>query len=133
MIALLRPRKITTTADVGEALGISAYARIFRKVAGLDYRTSYGSVAATYTLDEIAGVEELGLWSFRGVWFSRFGTRPTMPGTLQIPRLELARSEPRRGRMFRSVRSAERLDTLPSQMLYIFHQGSSCFKGGIAL
>ena len=31
-------------------------------------------VTVSYTLDEIARFDELGLWSFRQVWFSRFGT-----------------------------------------------------------
>ena len=47
---------------------------MFRKLAELDYRTSYSHRGRYYTLDEIARFDELGLWSFRSVWFSRFGT-----------------------------------------------------------
>ena len=74
LIALLRQRKIATMADLKEALGTSADATVFRKLAGLDYRTSYSHRGRYYTLDEIARFDELGLWSFRQVWFSRFGT-----------------------------------------------------------
>ena len=60
--------------DLKQALGTGADATVFRKLAGLDYRTSYSHRGRYYTLDEIARFDELGLWSFRSVWFSRFGT-----------------------------------------------------------
>ena len=40
----------------------------------MDYRTSYSHRGRYYTLDELVRFDELGLWSFRSVWFSRFGT-----------------------------------------------------------
>ncbi|MGH3281423.1 MAG: hypothetical protein ACRDNW_20115 [Trebonia sp.] len=60
--------------DLKDALGTGAEATVFRKLAGLDYRTSYSDGGRYYTLDEIASFDALGLWSFRQVWFSRFGT-----------------------------------------------------------
>lgn len=60
--------------DLKGALGTTADATVFRKLAGLDYRTSYSHRGRFYTLDEIARFDTLGLWSFRQVWFSRFGT-----------------------------------------------------------
>jgi len=74
LIGLLRQRKIATMEDLKEALGTSADATVFRKLAELDYRTSYSHRGRYYTLDEVALFDELGLWSFRHVWFSRFGT-----------------------------------------------------------
>jgi hypothetical protein len=74
LIILLRQRKIATMEDLKQALGTSADATVFRKLAGLEYRTSYSHRGRYYTLDEIARFDELGLWSFRQVWFSRFGT-----------------------------------------------------------
>jgi hypothetical protein len=74
LIALLRQRKIATMDDLKEALGTTADATVFRKLAGLEYRTSYSHRGRYYTLDEIARFDTLGLWSFRAVWFSRFGT-----------------------------------------------------------
>ncbi len=72
--ALLRQRKIATMEDLKAALGTRADATVFRKLALLDYRTSYSHRGRYYTLDEVARFDELGLWSFRQVWFSRFGT-----------------------------------------------------------
>jgi hypothetical protein len=74
LIGLLRQRKIATMGDLKEALGTGADATVFRKLAALDYRTSYSHRGRYYTLDEIARFDALGLWSFRSVWFSRFGT-----------------------------------------------------------
>ncbi|MGO9299546.1 MAG: hypothetical protein ACLQEG_04290 [Acidimicrobiales bacterium] len=74
LIGLLRQRKIATMEDLKEALGTSANATVFRKLALLGYRTSYSHRGRYYTLDELARFDELGLWSFRQVWFSRFGT-----------------------------------------------------------
>ncbi|MGH9054613.1 MAG: hypothetical protein ACRDYY_01895 [Acidimicrobiales bacterium] len=56
------------------ALRTQADATVFRKLAELDYHTSYSHRGRFYTLDEIAAFDQLGLWSFRSVWFSRFGT-----------------------------------------------------------
>ncbi|HUJ65915.1 MAG TPA: hypothetical protein VLX59_10280 [Acidimicrobiales bacterium] len=74
LIALLRQAKIATMEDLKEALGTSADSTVFRKLAGLEYRSSYSHRGRYYTLDEIARFDQLGLWSFRQVWFSRFGT-----------------------------------------------------------
>jgi hypothetical protein len=74
LISLLRRRKIATMDDLKEALGTGADATVFRKLAGLGYRTSYSHRGRYYTLDEVARFDELGLWSFRQVFFSRFGT-----------------------------------------------------------
>lgn len=71
---LLRQRKIATIDELKGALGTSADATVFRKLADLEYRTSYSHRGRYYTLDEIARFDEVGLWSFRQVWFSRFGT-----------------------------------------------------------
>lgn len=74
LTSLLRQRKIATMDDLKGALGTRADATVFRKLAGLDYRTSYSHRGRFYTLDEIARFDTFGLWSFRAVWFSRFGT-----------------------------------------------------------
>src|SRR5438093_12264851 len=70
----LQERKTATMEDLKQALGTSADATVSRKLADLDYRTSYSHRGRYYTLDELARFDELGLWSFRQVWFSRFGT-----------------------------------------------------------
>jgi hypothetical protein len=74
LIRLLRQRKIATMPELKQALGTDADATVFRKLAALAYRTSYSHRGRFYTLDEIARFDALGLWSFRSVFFSRFGT-----------------------------------------------------------
>jgi hypothetical protein len=71
---LLRSKKIATMAELKAALGTEADATVFRKLEDLAYRTSYSHRGRYYTLEEIARFDELGLWSFRHVWFSQFGT-----------------------------------------------------------
>ena len=70
----MRQEKIATMDELKAALGGAADATVFRKLAALEYRTSYSHRGRYYTLDEIARFDELGLWSFRQVFFSRFGT-----------------------------------------------------------
>lgn len=72
--SLLGQRKIATMDDLKEALGTGADATVFRKLATLGYRTSYSHRGRYYTLEEVPRFDELGLWSFRQVFFSRFGT-----------------------------------------------------------
>ena len=74
LVRILRQRRIATMAELKEALGTEADATVFRKLAQLEYRASYSHRGRFYTLDQIANFDELGLWSFRSVWFSRFGT-----------------------------------------------------------
>lgn len=71
---LLRKRKIATMAELKEALGTDVDVTVFRKLKELFYRTSYSHRGGYYTLDEIPRFDDLGLWSFRSVWFSRSGT-----------------------------------------------------------
>jgi len=71
---LLKGRKIATLAELKEALGTSVESTVFRKLSELAYRTSYSHRGRYYTLDEIPRFNDLGLWSFRSVWFSQHGT-----------------------------------------------------------
>lgn len=71
---LLKRRKIATLAELKEALGTSVESTVFRKLEELNYHTSYSHRGRFYTLGEIACFDELGLWSFRSVWFSQYGT-----------------------------------------------------------
>jgi hypothetical protein len=71
---LLRRKKTATLAELKKALGTDVDMTVFRKLAKLSYRTSYSHGGRYYTLDEIAHFDDLGLWSHRCVWFSRYGT-----------------------------------------------------------
>jgi hypothetical protein len=70
----LRGKRIATLPELKHVLGSEADITVFRKLKELSYRTSYSHRGAFYTLDEIASFDELGLWSFNSVWFSRHGT-----------------------------------------------------------
>ncbi len=71
---LLRRKTIATMAQLKKALGTSSDATVFRKLSELSYLTSYTHSGRYYTLEEIPSFDDQGLWSFRGVGFSRYGT-----------------------------------------------------------
>lgn len=72
--ALLHRQQIATLADLKTALGTSATMTVFRTLKALGYRTSYSHRGKYYTLAAIPRFDAQGLWSHRGVWFSRDGT-----------------------------------------------------------
>lgn len=65
--------KIATLDQLREALGNPARCTVFRKLSDLQYLSSYSHRGKYYTLRSIARFSQKGLWSFRSVWFSRFG------------------------------------------------------------
>ena len=75
IIALLRNQTIASLPEVIAALGPGASRRTaFRRLKDLAARNSYSHRGGFYTLDELVSFDELGLWSFAGVRFSRLGT-----------------------------------------------------------
>ena len=74
MAAFLRKQKVATLDELKAVLGTAVDSTVFRKLAELASRTSYSHRGKYYTLDEIACFDELGLWSFRSVYFSKHGT-----------------------------------------------------------
>jgi len=69
----LKQHKIATFDQLDVALGNPARCTIFRKLAELEYLSSYSHRGKFYTLRSIARFSTLGLWNYRTVWFSRFG------------------------------------------------------------
>jgi hypothetical protein len=65
--------KIATLDQLRDALGNPARCTVFRKLSNLQYLSSYSHRGKYYSLKSIARFTENGLWSFRSVWFSRFG------------------------------------------------------------
>lgn len=65
--------KIATLDQLKQALGDPARCTLFRKLSQLAYLSSYSHRGKFYTLRSIARFKEPGLWSYRSVWFSRFG------------------------------------------------------------
>ncbi|MHB8288127.1 MAG: hypothetical protein ACYDEY_02610 [Acidimicrobiales bacterium] len=74
LVSLLQKQTIATMDELKATLGTNADATVFRKLAALGYRTSYSHRGRYYTLDEVSRFDALGLWSFRAVYFSKFGT-----------------------------------------------------------
>ena len=70
----LRRHKFATISELKQALGTEVDSTVFRKLKELAYRSSYSHRGGYYTLDEVARFDDLGLWSFRSVWFSMYGT-----------------------------------------------------------
>lgn len=74
LVNLLHEQKVATLPQLKAALGTSVTLTVLRKLAPLDYRSSYSHCGAYYTLDSIAQYDPLGLWSHRDIHFSRRGT-----------------------------------------------------------
>jgi hypothetical protein len=71
--SFLQKHKIATLVELKQTLGSSATMTVFRKLRALGYRTSFSHRGKYYTLDDLPQFDELGLWSYRAVWFSRDG------------------------------------------------------------
>ena len=74
VIALLEKERILTTDRIAVALGRPSRTTVFRKLTELGTRASYSHRGQYQTLDRIAEYDLNGLWSFRGVQFSKQGT-----------------------------------------------------------
>src|SRR6266849_3088965 len=71
---LLQDTKVATLPQLKAALGTEVDLTVFRKLSTLPYRTSYSHRGAYYTLDTLAHYDELGLWAYHDIYFSRHGT-----------------------------------------------------------
>jgi len=74
LIRLLRRRTIATMEELKGALGTTVDMTVFRKLREVPYLSSYSHRGKYYALLETARFDERGLWSWRGVHFSRFGS-----------------------------------------------------------
>ncbi len=72
--SFLQDHKIATMLELKDALGTDVDMTVFRKLRELSYRTSYTHRGKYYTLDEIAGFDDRGLWFNRSAGFSVYGT-----------------------------------------------------------
>lgn len=72
--SFLRRQQIASLEELKQALGTTSTMTMFRKLKLLGYRTSYSHRGKFYTLADIPQFNEQGLWSYRGVGFSRDGT-----------------------------------------------------------
>lgn len=70
---LFKKQNIATMDELKQALGTTVQMTVFRKLKELSCRTSYSHRGKYYTLNEIARFNDIGLWSYRFVWFSKHG------------------------------------------------------------
>lgn len=71
---LLNGQKVATMPQLKRALGTSVTFTVLRKLSALGYRSSYSHCGSFYTLDTITRFDDLGLWTYRNIHFSRHGT-----------------------------------------------------------
>lgn len=74
LVELLEKERIVTLDRITQALGRPSRTTVFRKLAQLGGRASYSHCGRYQTLDSIADYDDNGLWSLRGVRFSKQGT-----------------------------------------------------------
>ncbi|MGB8815788.1 MAG: hypothetical protein WCC74_00920 [Minisyncoccia bacterium] len=74
LIAFFRRHLIATMAQMKAALGTTVDMTVFRKLREIPCSSSYSHRGRFYTLDTLAEFDERGLWTCRGVQFSRFGS-----------------------------------------------------------
>jgi hypothetical protein len=60
--------------ELKKALGTRVDMTVFRKLRTLAYLSSYSHGGRYYTLQELPEFDRCGLWTYRGVHFSRFGS-----------------------------------------------------------
>jgi hypothetical protein len=74
LLDLFQRLRALTMPEMKAALGTKVDMTVFRKLAALDYLTSYSHRGGYYTLQSIPRFDAQGLWLARGAWFSRHGT-----------------------------------------------------------
>lgn len=74
LVSLLHRRQIADIAELKAALGTATDMTVFRKLREIEYLTSYSHRGSFYALRETAAFDQRGLWEWRGVHFSQFGS-----------------------------------------------------------
>ncbi len=74
LIAFFRRQQIATMDQLKAALGTTVDMTVFRKLREISYISSCSHGGRFYTLPDLAPFDDRGLWTFRGVLFSRFGS-----------------------------------------------------------
>jgi hypothetical protein len=74
LIEVFHRQQVATLPELKVALGTTVDLTVFRKLATLDYTTSYSHRGAYYTLASLAHYDDRGLWSYHDAHFSRYGT-----------------------------------------------------------
>lgn len=67
-------KKVLTLKSVASLLGEASERTAIRKISALTGHASYSHAGKYYTLDACADYDKFGLWSFKGIHFSKYGT-----------------------------------------------------------
>jgi hypothetical protein len=70
----LKTNVIATMADIKRVLGTKSNKTALRKMKQLSYLSSYSHSGSYYTMKNLVRFDNRGLWSYRGVYFSKLGT-----------------------------------------------------------
>jgi len=65
--------KILTLVRLKEILETNSTMTVYRRLKSLSYLSSYSHRGRFYTLADIPEFNDMGIWSFQGVYFSRWG------------------------------------------------------------
>ena len=74
LVRFLRRQKIATMVDLKAAVKSTSDATVFRMLNSVGYHSSYSQRGRYYALKKVVDFDELGLWSYRSVFFSIAGT-----------------------------------------------------------
>jgi hypothetical protein len=73
VIGFLQQNEIATLEELKAILEVDSRMTVFRALRRVEYLSSYSHRGQFYTLRQIPSFDEVGLWSFRSVLFSKFG------------------------------------------------------------
>jgi len=74
LLSSFRVRKVMDIAEIKDTLGTQSTMTVFRKLKQLSSFTSYSHRGKYYTIKDIAIFNEKGLWFFKAIRFSKYGT-----------------------------------------------------------
>lgn len=74
LFKLLKRQKIANIVELKKALGTHSSMTVFRKLKELNYISSCSHSGKYYSLMQLAQFDIRGLWSYKSVLFSRYGT-----------------------------------------------------------
>ena len=74
LVDILQRKIVATLPELCAAMGNCSSSTLFRKLKEIDYLASYSHRGKYYTLRASANFDAHGLWSHKGICFSRYGT-----------------------------------------------------------
>jgi len=73
IVKFLKENKIATLGELKQTLRTSSTMTVFRKLTSIGYLSSYSHRGKYYTIPQVARFDQIGLWSWHAIWFSKFG------------------------------------------------------------